>query len=150
MRKLVLLVCMVSTITLVIGPAASDSTARAGVIPSVESASGSFGFFPISNEVSLYQNYDDSGEERGRTLQIISINAFRVGTDFSFEFTADFNWQYSYADPFNLSAGMNSRDHYIELSLVKPVTSMVSLNVQRVIATFEEKSINQFGIRLSF
>jgi hypothetical protein len=120
------------------------------MIPSWESRSGAFGFFPISNEVSLYQNYDDAGEDRGRTLQIISINAFRLGTDFSFEFTADFNWRYSYVDPFDQSLGMNKHDHYIELSLVKPVTSLVSLNLQRVIATFEDESINQFGLRLSF
>ena len=150
MRKLVLLVCMVSAMTLVIGPTATDSTARAGVIPSWESESGTFSFFPISNEISVYQNYDDTGEDRGRTLQIVSINAFRFFTDFSFEFTADFNWKYSYVDPFDLSLEMNSRDHYIELSLVKPVTSMLSLNVQRVIATFEDESINQFGFRLSF
>ncbi len=150
MRKLVLLVCMVSTMTLVIGPTATDSTARAGVIPSWESQSHSFGFYPISNEVSVYQNYDDTGEDRGRTLQIVSINAFRFFTDFSFEFTADINWKYSYVDPFDLSLEMNSRDHYIELSLVKPVTGMFSLNVQRVIATLEDESINQFGFRLSF
>jgi len=150
MRKLVLLVCMVLSMTLVVAPAAVDSTARAGVIPSWESPSGSLGFFPISNEVSLYQNYDDAGVDRGRTLQIISINAFRIVTDFSFEFTADFNWRYSYVDPFDRSLGMNSHDHYIELSLVKPVTSMVSLNVQRVIATFEDESISQFGLRVSF
>ena len=145
MRKLVLLVCML-TLTV----ANSESNVNAGVIPSWKSQSGQLGFFPISNELSLYQNYDDRGEDRGRTLQVISINAFHMFTDFSFEFTADFNWQYSYADPFDLDLGMNSRDHYIELSLVKPVTSILSLNVQRVIATFENEPINQFGIRLTF
>lgn len=145
MRKLVLLVCML-TLTV----ASSQTNVKAGVIPSWESESGTFNFFPISNEISVYQNYDDAGVDRGRTLQIISINSFRLFTDFSFEFTADFNWQYSYADPFDLDSDMNSRDHYIELSLVKPVTSMLSLNVQRVIATFENEAINQFGFRLSF
>jgi hypothetical protein len=145
MRKLVLLVCML-TLTV----ASSQSNVKAGVIPSWKSPSGQLGFFPISNEISLYQNYDDTGEDRGRTLQVISINSFRLFTDFSFEFTADFNWQYSYADPFDLDLGMNSRDHYIELSLVKPVTSMLSLNVQRVIATFENEPVNQFGFRLVF
>ncbi len=145
MRKLVLLVCML-TLTV----ASSQSNVKAGVIPSWESESGTLGFFPISNELSFYQNYDDTGVDRGRTLQVISINSFRLFTDFSFEFTADFNWQYSYADLFDLSSDMNSRDHYIELSLVKPVTSMLSLNVQRVIATFENESINQFGFRLTF
>ncbi|MDH3889828.1 MAG: hypothetical protein OEV49_01990 [candidate division Zixibacteria bacterium] len=145
MRKLVLLVCM-----LTLTATSSLSDVKAGVIPTWESESGRLGFFPISNEISVYQNYDDAGEDRGRTLQVISINGFRLFTDFSFEFTADFNWQYSYADPFDLSLGMNSRDHYIELSVVKPVTSMLSLNVQRVIATFENESINQVGFRLSF
>lgn len=145
MRKLVLFVCIL-TLTV----ANSQTNVKAGVIPSWESESGTFSFFPISNEISVYQNYDDAGVDRGRTLQVISINSFRLFTDFSFEFTADFNWQYSYADPFDLSLGMNSRDHYIELSLVKPVTSMLSLNVQRVIATFENEAINQFGFRLSF
>ena len=145
MRKLVLLVCML-TLTV----ASSQSNVKAGVIPSWESPSGQLGFFPISNEISLYQNYDDAGEDRGRTLQVISINSFHMFTDFSFEFTADFNWQYSYTDPFDLDLGMNSHDHYIELSLVKPVTSMLSLNVQRVIATFENEPINQFGFRLIF
>ena len=145
MRKLVLLVCML-TLTV----ASSQSNVKAGVIPTWESSSGQLGFFPISNEISLYQNYDDTGEDRGRTLQVISINSFRLFTDFSFEFTADFNWQYSYVDPFDLDLGMNSRDHYIELSLIKPVTSMLSLNVQRVIATFENEPVNQFGFRLIF
>jgi len=149
MRKLVLLVCMVVSVTLFTGPFGAVTDARAGVIPSWESPTGSFGFYPVSNEVSLYQNYDDAGVDRGRTLQIVSINGFRIGTDFSFEFTADFNWRYSFVDPFGRS-GMNDYDHYIELSLVKPVTSLLSLNVQRVIATFEDESINQFGLRLSF
>jgi len=134
MRKLVSLVCVAATL-LTVGPVA------AGVIPTWESRSKAIGFYPISNQVSLYQNYDDSGEDRGRTLQIIAINAFKLGTEFSFEFTADYN--------FKLTPGLN-RDHYVELSLVKPVTPLISLNVQRVISTFEPESINQFGVRLVF
>ncbi|MCX6833916.1 MAG: hypothetical protein NTW07_02085 [candidate division Zixibacteria bacterium] len=95
----------------------------------------------ISNQVSLYQNYDDSGEDRGRTLQVIAINNFKLWTEFSFEYTADYN--------FHLTPGLQ-RDHYVELSLVKPVTSLISLNVQRVISSFEPESINQFGVRLVF
>jgi hypothetical protein len=110
MRKLVSLVCVAATL-LITGPV------TAGVIPSWESPSKTIGFYPISNQVSLYQNYDDSGEDRGRTLQV--------------------------------TPGLD-RDHYVELSLVKPVTPFVSLNVQRVISTFEPESINQFGVRLVF
>ena len=134
MRKLVSLVCVVATLL-------TTSPVVAGVIPMWESQSKTIGFYPISNQVSLYQNYDDSGEDRGRTLQLIAINNFKLWTDFSFEFTADYN--------FKLTPGLN-RDHYVELSLVKPVTPLISLNVQRVISTFEPESINQFGVRLVF
>ena len=50
MRKLVLLVCMVSTFALAIQPAGHEATAHAGMIPSWESASGSFGFSGIASE----------------------------------------------------------------------------------------------------
>ena len=135
MRKLVSLVCVV-TATLV---ATVDSSA--GVIPSWESKSKTFGFYPISNQVSFYKNYDDSGDDRGHTLQLIVINGFKLWTDFSFEYTADYN--------FEMSPGLK-RDHYVELSLVKPITPLISLNVQRVISTFEPESVNQFGLRLVF
>jgi hypothetical protein len=137
MRKLVLLVSiMMVALTLL-----SWTSATAGVIPSWESPSGKLGFFPISNELSLYKNYDDSGEDRGETLQIIMINSFKLGTTFNFEFTADYN--------FDMAPGL-SNDHYVELSIVKPITPMFSLNIQRIMATFEPESINQFGFRLSF
>ncbi|MBU8932499.1 MAG: hypothetical protein KOO62_00690 [candidate division Zixibacteria bacterium] len=145
MRKLVLLVCMVVTTSLLFATSIS-----AGMIPQWEAPSGKLGFYPISNELSFYQNYDDAGENRGRTFQVVSINSFKLLTSFTFEFTGDFNWKYSYADPFDLSLGKNNYDYYVELSLVKPVTSFLSLNVQRVIATFESKPINQFGVRLVF
>lgn len=135
MRKLVLLVCIAAVSV----PLAPVSPVADQIIPSWESASKQFGFFPISNEVSFYRNVDDSGEDRGETIQVISINAFRIWTEFSFEMTGDFNW--NYAPGF-------SRDHYVELSLVKPVTSYLSLNVQRIIATFEEEPVNQVGLRL--
>jgi len=99
-----------------------------------------FGISPITNEVSLYKNVDDSGTDRGLTMQIISINGFKAGTDFNFEFTGDFNWDMS----------DENYDYYIELSLVKPVLKNLSLNYQRIIAKFEDESINQFGIRFSF
>jgi hypothetical protein len=83
MRKLVSLVCVVAAAL------AATFDLSAGVIPSYESTSKAVGFYPISNQVSLYQNYDDSGDDRGRTLQIIAINNFKLWTEFSFEFTAD-------------------------------------------------------------
>ncbi|UCD94241.1 MAG: hypothetical protein JSU69_10835 [Candidatus Zixiibacteriota bacterium] len=95
---------------------------------------------PITNEVSLYKNVDDDGDERGQTVQIISINTFKVWTDFNVEFTADFNWDMSYL----------KRDHYIELSIVKPLVPRVSLNYQRIFSSFEDKPVNQFGLRFSF
>ncbi len=144
MRKLVLLVCMGAT------PLLFVSQTNGGVIPSWEAPSGKLGFFPISNEISFYKNVDDAGENRGQTMQIISINSFRIFTTFNFEFTGDFNWRYSYVDPYDLSRGKNRHDRYIELSIVKPVTKFFSLNVQRIIASFEDESINQFGFRLSF
>jgi len=130
MRKLVLLVCMLAA-----------SHCQAGMIPSWDSPSGKLGFYPISNEVSFYKNVDDAGVDRGETLQIISINSFKIWTSFNFEFTGDFNFEYT--------PGLND-DHYIELSIVKPVTDFVSINVQRVISTFEPEPVNQFGIRLVF
>ena len=135
MRQLVLLVCVAASLLITGAVNAGD------IIPSWESPSGKVGFYPISNEISYYRNYDDSGEKRGQTLQIISINSFKLLTSFNFEFTADYN--------FDLTPGLD-RDHYVELSLVKPVTSFLSLNVQRVISTFEPESINQFGLRLVF
>jgi len=135
MRQLVLLVCVVALQLF------SGSALAGNIIPSWESPSGKVGFYPISNEISYYRNYDDSGEDRGQTLQIISINSFKLWTEFNFEFTADYN--------FDLTPGLD-RDHYVELSLIKPVTSFLSLNVQRVISTFEPESINQFGVRLVF
>jgi len=133
MRKLVLLVCMFFL--------SFSAPASAGMIPSWGSPSGQLGFYPITNEISLFKNFDDSGKDRGKTLQFVMINSFRLITSFNFEFTGDFN--------FDLTPGLD-RDHYVELSLVKPVTSRFSLNVQRVISTFEPESVNQVGIRLSF
>ncbi len=144
MRKLVLLVCMVTM------PTFLPLTSWSGILPNWESPDGTLGFFPITNEVSLYENVDDGGNDRGGTLQIVSINSFKLLTTFNFEFTGDFNWRYSYRDPFDVSQGMNNYDYYFELSLVKPVTPVVSVNIQRIVSTFEEKPINQFGIRLSF
>ncbi len=135
MRQLVLLVCVAASLLV------SGSVSAGNIIPTLESESGRIGFYPISNEISYYRNYDDTGEKRGQTLQIVAINGFKLLTDFTFEFTADYN--------FDLTPGLN-RDHYVELSIVKPVTSFVSLNVQRVLSAFEPEPINQFGVRLVF
>jgi len=99
-----------------------------------------FGLYPITNEVSFLKNVDDAGVDRGLTMQIIAINSFKIWTEFTFEFTADFNWDMS----------MYDNDHYIELSLVKPIIKNLSLNYQRIHNTFETEPINQFGLRLSF
>jgi hypothetical protein len=95
---------------------------------------------PICNEISLYKNIDDAGDSRGRTLQLVSINAFHCLTDFSIEVTADFNWEYDLYE---------KHDYYMELSLVKPVYKAVSVNYQRIYGTFVPEPINQFGIRIS-
>jgi hypothetical protein len=138
MRKLVLLVCMSAA-----GLACfiNGAACQAGMIPSWEAPSGKFGFYPISNEVSFYLNVDDAGEDRGETFQIISINSFKLLTTFNLEFTGDFNFDYT--------PGLDD-DHYIELSIVKPISPLVSLNIQRIISTFEPEPVNQFGVRLVF
>ena len=105
-----------------------------------------FGLYPITNEVSLLKNVDDAGFDRGMTMQIIAINSFKVWTEFTFEFTADFNWDLAY----EIDGSKMSNDHYIELSLVKPILKNLSVNYQRIHATFEPEPINQFGLRLSF
>ncbi len=99
-----------------------------------------FGLYPVTNEISFFKNIDDAGIDRGETFQVVAINGFKLLTDFTFEFTADFNWRMS----------DERRDHYIELSLVKPIYNILSINYQRIYATFERKPINQFGLRLSF
>jgi hypothetical protein len=133
MRKLVLLVCITGVF--------STADASAGVIPSLESKSGEIGFYPITNEISFYKNIDDGGDERGETVQIVLINSFKLGFAFNFELTADYN--------FGMAPGMDN-DHYVELSLVKPISKVLSINVQRIISSFEDQSVNQFGLRLSF
>ena len=137
MRKLILLIGITAIMSLMSGTA----VLAGGIIPTIESPGGSVGFYPISNELSFYRNIDDAGVDRGETFQIVSINSFKLLTTFTFEFTADYN--------FDFTPGLN-RDHYVELSLVKPVTPFVSVNYQRVISSFEPESVNQFGVRLVF
>jgi len=104
------------------------------------SSAGAASVTPITNEVSFYKNIDDSGAGRGRTLQIVSINGFHLGTDFTFEFTCDYNWK---LDRFR------NQDYYMELSLVKPVYKALSVNYQRIYGTFVDRPVNQIGLRLS-
>lgn len=100
-----------------------------------------FDLQPIVNEVSLYQNSSDGGDNLGQTLQIVSINTITLWTTFNLEFTADFNRE--------LTEG-TTRDYYLEVGLVKPVWRRLSANYQRVHGTFVDEPVNQFGIRWSF
>jgi len=137
MRRLILLIGITAIMSLM----SSVTLLAEGIIPTLETPGGSVGFYPISNELSVFKNVDDSGKDRGGTIQIVSINNIKLLTSFNFEFTADYN--------FDMTPGLD-RDHYVELSLVKPVTPFVSVNYQRVISSFEPESVNQFGLRLVF
>ena len=95
---------------------------------------------PFTNEISLFKNIDDAGDNRGTTLQIVSINSVNVGTEFILEFTGDFNWGLDMLEDY---------DYYLELSVVKPVYNSISVNYQRIYGTFYSEPVNQFGIRLS-
>ncbi len=97
-------------------------------------------FTKLVNEVSFYRNTDSDFNQRGVTLQVISINAFRVFTDFSFEFTGDFNWDLDLYEDY---------DYYLELSIVKPISGPLSFNYQQIHGTFMGGTIHQFGVRLS-
>jgi hypothetical protein len=100
-----------------------------------------FGFQKLTNEVSLYQNILDSGDNAGQTLQVIAINSLRIFTDVQLEFTADFNRK--------LTPGKDS-DYYMEIGMVKPVYGRLSVNYQRIYGTFIDKEINQVGVRFRF
>lgn len=99
------------------------------------------GFSPIVNEVSIFQNSSDDGDNLGQTLQIISINEIKLGTTFNLEFTADIN---------RLMTPDENEDYYLEISLVKPVWKKLSVNYQRIHGTFITDPVNQFGMRWSF
>lgn len=93
---------------------------------------------PYADNISLYKNVDDLGKDRGTTLQIVAINGIKLITDFTFEFTADFNWKLDLVE---------KHDYYMELSLVKPVYKSLAVNYQRIYGTFVCEPINQFGLR---
>jgi len=110
----------------------------AGLVSADESV---VSFQPLVNEISLYKNFLDDGDDAGQTLQIVSINSIKIYTEFSFEFTADFNRK--------LTPGKD-HDYYMEFGIVKPVWKKVSANYQRIYGTFVDKPINQIGVRYSF
>ncbi len=112
-------------------------SASAAALPPVDGKV--FGIYPVVNEVSFFKNVEDDFDGRGWTLQVVSINEFNLITRFKFEFTGDFNWKMSDRD----------RDHYIELSIVKPLTKLISFNYQRILSSFEDNDVNQVGLRLS-
>jgi hypothetical protein len=100
-----------------------------------------FGLKPISNNISLYQNSYDDWKDAGQTLQIVMINSFKLGTWFTLEITGDIDRSLQ---------EKGKTCHYFEFGLVKDIVPRFGLNYQRVIGTFVDKPINQFGIRLSF
>jgi hypothetical protein len=100
-----------------------------------------FGLKPISNNISLYQNSYDDWKDAGRTLQIVMINSFKLGTWFTLEITGDIDRSLQ---------EKGKTCHYFEFGLVKDIVPRFGLNYQRIIGTFVDKPVNQFGIRLSF
>lgn len=111
------------------------------LVNSASSQDSALGVTPIVNEVSVYQNSSDDGDNLGQTLQIVSINEIKMGVTFNLEFTADFNRK--------LTPGKDS-DYYLEIGLVKPVWRDLSVNYQRIHGTFMAEPVNQFGVRWSF
>ena len=103
--------------------------------------SRTFGLKSISNNISLYQNSYDNIRNAGQALQIVLINSFKIGTWFTLEIAGDIDR--------NLQE-IGRTCHYFEFGLVKDVKSGFSFNYQRVIGTFVDKPVNQFGIRFSF
>ena len=112
-----------------------------GITGPAQADDGPLGFAPIVNEVSVYQNSSDDGDNLGQTLQIISINEIKLGTVFNLEFGVDFNRRMTPGE---------DRDYYLEIGLVKPVWKKLSVNYQRIHGTFIADPVNQFGVRWSF
>ena len=108
------------------------------LFPNLLLAQQPLGFSKITNDVSLYKNFLDELDDAGQTLQIVSINSFKLYYWFDLEFTLDYNW-YDDGD-----------DYYLEVGLVKPIFKNFKVNYQRIHGTFIDKPINQVGIRFSF
>jgi len=100
-----------------------------------------FSLKPISNNITLYQNSYDDWKDAGQTLQIVMINSFKFGTWFTLEITGDIDRSLQ---------EKGKTCHYFEFGLLKDIVPRFGLNYQRIIGTFVDKPINQFGIRLSF
>ena len=100
-----------------------------------------FNFQPLTNDISLYKNILDSGDNAGQTLQIISINQVKLKWWFQIEFTADFNRHFT--------PGYDT-DYYLEAGILKYLTWKIAVNYQRIHSTFLAKPVNQFGVRYSF
>ncbi len=105
------------------------------------SLAGPFTFERISNELSLYQNYDDDFMTRGQTVQVVAINRLQLGWWWQIEFTADFNYDYDKE---------NDWDYYLEVGVLKPLFGGLSVNYQRVEGTFLTTPANQVGLRWTF
>ncbi|MGB2697259.1 MAG: hypothetical protein WBD28_05285 [Candidatus Zixiibacteriota bacterium] len=101
----------------------------------------SLGFEKLVNEVSFYQNRYDDFLNAGQTLQVVSINSFKLGTRFNLEFTYDLNYNLEKKDDFT---------YYMELGVVKEIFPRFSINYQRIHGSFVDKPVNQVGIRFSF
>jgi len=100
-----------------------------------------FSLKPISNNISLYQNSYDDWKDAGQTLQIVMINSFKFGTWFTLEITGDIDRSLQ---------EKGKTCHYFEFGLLKDIVPRFGLNYQRIIGTFVDKPVNQFGIRFSF
>lgn len=98
-------------------------------------------FRPLVNDVTLYQNFFDSGARGGNTLQVVCINQIKLQWWFQVELTVDFNR--------HLTPGY-ATDYYLEAGVLKYVLGRAAVNYQRVHGTFVGKPINQIGIRYSF
>lgn len=116
-------------------------TAAVFILTAVSARAQTFTFEKISNELSLYQNYTDDIHTRGQTVQVVSINRFRIGWWFQTEFTADFNYDYDKAKAW---------DYYLEIGLVKSLFRGLSVNYQRIEGTFVAEPTNQVGLRWTF
>ena len=100
-----------------------------------------FDFSRISNDIAFYRNVDDDLKDKGWTLQLVLINSVKIGTEFQFEFTADFNRDLAWR---------GKDDYYIEVGMLKEICNGFSVNYQRIEGTFQPGGVNQIGLRYHF
>jgi hypothetical protein len=98
-----------------------------------------FGLTPLSNNVSLFKNFDDYGADRGTTIQFLLMNEIRLLTPLHIGASVDFNYNYM--------PGM-SHDYYAEIFVIKPLTRRFGIYYTRVESSFG-CGVNQVGFRLS-